>query len=733
MYLKCIEVQGFKSFANRIKFEFHNGITGIVGPNGSGKSNVADAVRWVLGEQRAKQLRGGSMQDVIFSGTENRKPLSYASVAITLDNSDHQLPVDYSEVTVTRKLYRSGESEYLINGTGCRLKDINEMFYDTGIGKEGYSIIGQGQIDKILSGKPEERRELFDEAAGIVKFKRRKTLSLKKLEEEQNNLTRVSDILSELEKQIGPLEKQSAVAKEYLKKKEELKVYDIHMFLLETERLKDQLQGLEEKVRITSDEMEAAKSRYEETKEQYQAVETQVEEIDAAIEKSKNQLNETTLLKQQLEGQINVLKEQINTARINEEHYANRRRTIQQEWDAKKEQKAGFVKDSEAIHGQLERISNQDTDAKEQLIQVQSQIAEETMEIEQSKEEIMRLLNNRASTQAKIQHFDTTQQQITTRRAQIHREILEVSSEAEQYGRELEQQRRGFEEITAEIQAFQDLISVNEQNIAEFQRQLDEKQEKLRIGQTAYHRESSRLESLKNITERYDGYGNSIRRVMSCKDREKGLIGVVADIIKVEKEYEIAVETALGGSIQNIVTDDEETAKRMIAYLKQNKYGRATFLPLTSMQGGAELWQMDALKETGVIGLAHTLVHVEERFLGLAKQLLGRTIVVENIDCGIRIARKYKQSLRLVTLEGELINPGGSMTGGAFKNSSNLLSRRREIEEFEKTVKLLKRDMEEMEHTRSVRLRHREQNVMPGLMRSSRRSQKHLSVRIRHG
>ena len=606
MYLKCIEVQGFKSFANRIKFEFHNGITGIVGPNGSGKSNVADAVRWVLGEQRAKQLRGGSMQDVIFSGTENRKPLSYASVAITLDNSDHQLPVDYSEVTVTRKLYRSGESEYLINGTGCRLKDINEMFYDTGIGKEGYSIIGQGQIDKILSGKPEERRELFDEAAGIVKFKRRKMLSLKKLEEEQNNLTRVSDILSELEKQIGPLEKQSAVAKEYLKKKEELKVYDIHMFLLETERLKDQLQGLEEKVRITSDEMEAAKSRYEETKEQYQAVETQVEEIDAAIEKSKNQLNETTLLKQQLEGQINVLKEQINTARINEEHYANRRRTIQQEWDAKKEQKAGFVKDSEAIHGQLERISNQDTDAKEQLIQVQSQIAEETMEIEQSKEEIMRLLNNRASTQAKIQHFDTTQQQITTRRAQIHREILEVSSEAEQYGRELEQQRRGFEEITAEIQAFQDLISVNEQNIAEFQRQLDEKQEKLRIGQTAYHRESSRLESLKNITERYDGYGNSIRRVMSCKDREKGLIGVVADIIKVEKEYEIAVETALGGSIQNIVTDDEETAKRMIAYLKQNKYGRATFLPLTSMQGGAELRQIDALKETGVIGLAHT-------------------------------------------------------------------------------------------------------------------------------
>ena len=251
MYLKSIEVQGFKSFANKIKFDFHNGITGIVGPNGSGKSNVADAVRWVLGEQRVKQLRGGTMQDVIFSGTENRKPLSYASVAITLDNSDHKLAIDFEEVTVTRKLYRSGESEYLINGSACRLKDINELFYDTGIGKEGYSIIGQGQIDKILSGKPEERRELFDEAAGIVKFKRRKSMSVKKLEEEQQNLIRVNDILSELEKQVGPLERQSEKAREYLKKKEELKTYDINMFLLEADRLKEQIRDVEAKNNLT--------------------------------------------------------------------------------------------------------------------------------------------------------------------------------------------------------------------------------------------------------------------------------------------------------------------------------------------------------------------------------------------------------------------------------------------------------------------------------------------------
>ena len=272
MYLKSIEVQGFKSFAHKIKFDFHNGITGIVGPNGSGKSNVADAVRWVLGEQRVKQLRGGSMQDVIFSGTENRKPLSYASVAITLDNSDHQLPIDYEEVTVARKLYRSGGKRVPDQWRGLQIKDVNELFYDTGTGKEGYSIIGQGQIDRILSGKPEERRELFDEAAGIVKFKRRKNTSLKKLEEERQNLLRVSDILAELEKQAGPLEKQAETAREYLKKKEELKTYDINMFLLETERIQEQIADIEEKLTNTRAELGEAGQQYDAMKAEYDAV-----------------------------------------------------------------------------------------------------------------------------------------------------------------------------------------------------------------------------------------------------------------------------------------------------------------------------------------------------------------------------------------------------------------------------------------------------------------------------
>ena len=283
MYLKSIEIQGFKSFANKLLFEFHNGITGIVGPNGSGKSNVADAVRWVLGEQRIKQLRGASMQDVIFSGTELRKPQGFAYVAITLDNSDHQLAIDYDQVTVSRRLYRSGESEYMINGSTCRLKDINELFYDTGIGKEGYSIIGQGQIDKILSGKPEDRRELFDEAAGIVKYKRRKSIAQKKLEDEQANLVRVSDILSELEKQVGPLERQSKTAREYLQLKEELKVCDANQFLLDTENTHSQLKEVENRRRLLAGDVEETQKKADDLRKEYDTLEEKLTALDEVL------------------------------------------------------------------------------------------------------------------------------------------------------------------------------------------------------------------------------------------------------------------------------------------------------------------------------------------------------------------------------------------------------------------------------------------------------------------
>ena len=694
MYLKSIEVQGFKSFANKIVFDFHNGITGIVGPNGSGKSNVADAVRWVLGEQRVKQLRGGNMQDVIFAGTELRKPLSYATVSITLDNEDHHLPIDYKEVTISRKLYRSGESEYLINGSVCRLKDVNELFYDTGIGKEGYSIIGQGQIDRILSGKPEERRELFDEAAGIVKFKRRKNMSVKKLEEERQNLLRVTDILSELEKQIGPLQKQSEVAKEYLKKKEELKKYDINMFLLETLRLKAEITALDEKIKIAQDELDSTNVQYNNTKTEYEAIEVQADEIEAALEMAKRQLNETTLLKQQLEGQIEVLKEQINTARMNDEHLAQRSIAIVHELEERERQLSEISAEKKNIEEQITKAASEQTTVQEGLLRVQTRIAELAGAVEDGKNNLIELLNNRSSTRAQIQKYDTMMEQIQVRKAELNQRLITAKSEAVEFEEQLAKFEAELKDISSTIIDYTDENKKYEGEIERLQTEIQEQTEKLRQTQTAYHREASRLESLKNMTERYDGYGNSIRKVMEKKDEKKGILGVVADIIKVDKAYEIAIETALGGSIQNIVTEDEMTAKSMIQYLKDNKFGRATFLPLTAISAPNSSKEKEALGEKGVVGIASTLVNVEDKYAKLAEHLLGRTLVVKHIDDGIALAKKYKQSLRIVTLEGELINLGGAMTGGAFKNASNLLSRRREVEELEKEVLRLQKQMQ---------------------------------------
>ena len=697
MYLKSIEVQGFKSFANKIKFDFHNGITGIVGPNGSGKSNVADAVRWVLGEQRVKQLRGGTMQDVIFSGTENRKPLSYASVAITLDNSDHKLAIDFEEVTVTRKLYRSGESEYLINGSACRLKDINELFYDTGIGKEGYSIIGQGQIDKILSGKPEERRELFDEAAGIVKFKRRKSMSVKKLEEEQQNLIRVNDILSELEKQVGPLERQSEKAREYLKKKEELKTYDINMFLLEADRLKEQIRDVEAKDNLTKAQMGEANRLYEDTKQEYESIEEQVDTMDASIETYNRKLTETSMLKQQLENQIALLKEQIHSARMNDEHYVNRAQSIERELSEREEQLGTLISDQTRLQAELDSGRKAETLEKENLNKLQIRIASLSSDIEKNQNDIRKILGNRASTKAQIQKFDTMMEQIQVRKSGLNQRYFGAQSEAGFQKEQYETFYAELKEVSDQIISFAEEKKNYESQIQELQKSLNEKNEQIRASQSAYHREHSRLESLRNMTERYDGYGNSIKRVMDNRSHEKGLLGVVADIIKVEKKYETAIETALGGSIQNIVTDNEQTAKRMIEFLKKNKFGRATFLPLTQIRSHGGIAQPQALNEEGVIGLADTLVMVEDKYLELAGSLLGRTLVVDHIDHGLAIARKYRQSIRIVTLEGDLINPGGSMTGGAFKNSSNLLSRRREIEELDQAVQKLRADVAKTE------------------------------------
>ena len=689
MYLKNIEVQGFKSFAQKINFEFHNGITGIVGPNGSGKSNVGDAVRWVLGEQSAKQLRGGNMQDVIFSGTELRKPLSFASVAITLDNSDHKLPVDFEEVTVTRRLYRSGESEYRINGSSCRLKDINEMFYDTGIGKEGYSIIGQGQIDKILSGKPEDRRELFDEAAGIVKFKRRKNTTLKKLEEEQQNLVRVTDILSELTKQLEPLERQSETAKIYLAKRESLKELDVNMFLLEYEHTGNLIRELEEKTRIAENQLQEAKDAHSRTKEEYERLEKSLEELNQRMDALREESRDRAIRKQQLSGEINVLHEQILAGEQNDSHYRSRLLTIQEDTEKKSADREELEEQRADLQAKLREISKELSDEQEKLDNIQSNIEECTQAVEDGKNEIIEILNSRANTKGKAQRFDAMMEQLDIRKAGISQRILSLKTQEEEQQSAISRAKKEYDTITEAILAIQEEGSHLTKEIKAIQETMKQQNIELEESQRAYHREASRLESLKNITERYDGYGNSIRRVMEQKDHVPGIRGVVADIIHVEKNYEIAIETALGGSIQNIVTDNEQTAKEMIEFLKKNRYGRATFLPLNSISQRGEFTQRGALNEPGAIGLASGLVSADKEYAGLIGYLLGKVLVVDNIDHAIAIAGKYRHSIRMVTLEGESLSPGGSMTGGAFKNNSNLLGRRREIEELEKKVKEL--------------------------------------------
>jgi len=486
-----------------------------------------------------------------------------------------------------------------------------------------------------------------------------------------------------------------------------LKTYDINLFLLETERLKKEIEGVAEKLTNATKELAEATTRYENTKTEYEAIELKTDEIDAAMEKAKRQLNETTLLKQQLEGQIEVLKEQINTARMNDEHIEQRSKTIYNEMSEREKNLSAMGKDKFQIQEKLSEQEEQEKAAQQQLLKIQTKSAELTGAIDENQNQIMEILNNRTATKVKKQRYDSMMEQIQVRRSEMHQKLIAVESEASEHDELIAKFEAELQEITQTISGYVTENKTYEEKIAALQQAIAKKNEQLRIGQTAFHREQSRLESLKNITERYDGYGNSIRKVMEKKEQEKGLLGVVADLIKVDKAYEIAVETALGGSIQNIVTDNEETAKRMITFLKQNKFGRATFLPLTSINGTAGIRQNEALQEEGVIGLANTLVKVEEIYRGLADHLLGRTVVVKHIDHGVALAKKYKQTLRIVTLEGELINPGGAMTGGAFRNSSNLLSRRREIEEFEKTVEKLKSEMEQMEqeveHEKEVR------------------------------
>lgn len=697
MYLKKIEIHGFKSFANKIVLDFHEGITGIVGPNGSGKSNVADAVRWVLGEQSAKQLRGGNMQDVIFAGTQIRKPQGFAYVAITLDNSDHSLDISYEEVTVSRRIYRSGESEYMINGSACRLKDISELFFDTGIGKDGYSIIGQGQVEKILSGKAEDRRELFDEAAGITKYKRRKLLAEKKLENERENLLRVKDILSELSRQVGPLEEQSKTAREYLKLREELKKHDINIFVNETDKLRNDSLKAGEQELIAGEELEGLNKELEELNKRYEELDKATAELDEEIDRVKGDINNSSLKISDFEGKVALYTEQVSNNKQNDKNIELRLNTISADIERKN---ADILRYREDIKSLSEKQKSQNAEIEKLEDEVKSKnvfIADVESNISESKSEILKSLNEKSSILTRNQKYETLIEQIRIRKSEAAQKIIDIKTNEAGL-------RSDFDKGSQKLSALKLEEGKKQVKLDEVLKQIGEKASEISTLdsnvsklQKEYQHYNARLESLKNIAEKYEGYGNSVKKIMENNNlSSKGVHGVIADIIKTEKKYELAIETALGGRIQNIVTDTEDTAKNLIDYLKKNKFGRATFIPLTAVKESKDIKDIPILNEDGVLGTASKLVSADRIYSPLVSNLLGRIIVVSDIEKAVVIAKKYRYEYRLVTLEGDLFNTGGSISGGAYKNTSNLLGRKRELEELEASIKSTLKEEEKL-------------------------------------
>ncbi len=520
-----------------------------------------------------------------------------------------------------------------------------------------------------------------------MKFKRRKAIAQKKLEDEQANLVRVSDILSELEKQVGPLERQSKAAREYLQLKEDLKLCDANQFLMETEDIQKQLSEVEQKKQILAGDLDGSRVQEEKLKEEYDALENALAQEDARMTENRSALNQATVSKSGLEGQIGVLNEQIHTEELNEEHFNSRKTAITRDLEARKEQLAVYEDQKKEMDGQAAQVMERLDEAARTLEGQDELIRSLEQEIEAQKSGIINALNERATLTARQQRYETMMEQVNLRRSEVTQKLLKYKSDESVQDEQIKSEEAALAQVEAALEENQSAAQQTEEELNQADQELRRLNRNLNDTQQQYHMAYTKLESLRNLAERYDGYGNSIRRVMEVRDRVHGIHGVVADLITAPQKYEIAIETALGGSIQNIVTASEETAKQLIEYLKKNKYGRATFLPLTSLSSKQGFNQESALKEPGVLGLASQLVQADPQYDGLVRYLLGRVVVTDTIDHAIALARKYKYSLRIVTLEGELLSAGGSMTGGAFKNTSNLLGRRREIEELEETCK----------------------------------------------
>ena len=698
--LKKLELYGFKSFAQRTEIVFDTGITGIVGPNGSGKSNIGDAVRWVLGEQSAKTLRGASMADCIFNGTQKRKPLSYCEVSLIFDNEDGQLPLQNAEVMVTRRVYRNGESEYFLNRAACRLRDIIDLFRDTGIGKEGYSIIGQGRIDEILSRKSEDRRQVFEEAAGIVKFRARKEEADRKLQRTLENVERLDDILEELTRRLGPLEEQSRNARLYMEYAAELKHLDMNLFLIRSDRARQRLAELDSELMTLATILQDCESAIADKTAQRDATQEDIAELDARISAARAEL-------MQCAERVHECQEQLSALRSRQEtRQENRARITAEQEDAQarlQELEASFGASQEEVSYQEQLIASaQDvlTRAQSDMEQLQTEESAADEALETHKAAIISAMN-------RVSDVKNQQTRLTTMQGQMTDRLKEIEAAAEKLrGQEAELVQQAEEargQVQQELQRQEELHEAHAQAVAEFNTHdaaLNHQRARGDELSARLQAAASRHNVLTEMVRDMEGYSQAVRRAVQYASQRgmKGVKGVLAQLMTVPRQYETAIDMALGAAQQNIVTDTEETAKELIGYLRQNRLGRATFLPMSAIRPQTLNHNArSVLNMPGCIGVASELVQCAPEYRNIIENLLGRTIIADNLDHGIPIMRAGGHSFRLVTLEGDVMHSGGSMTGGSAQSRvSNFLSRERELKELTETLNKGKAELEAM-------------------------------------
>ena len=699
MYLKRIELQGFKSFADKTVLEFMPGITSVIGPNGSGKSNISDAIRWVLGEQSMKSLRGSKSEDIIFAGTQSRKSLGFAEVSIVIDNSDNKLPIEFNEVTVTRKLYRSGETGYFINKTPCRLKDILELFMDTGIGKDGYSIIGQGKIDEILSNKSEDRRRVFEEAAGIVKYRTRKQESEKKLEQTKLNLLRINDILAEIEANIEPLKIQSEKAKKFLDLREELKNIEVGLFIYNIETYKQKLDELVKDQEIIQTQYDDEDKKQQEIRNLKEELKLEIDDITAKIEEMQNIGFESSNRIEKINSDINVAKERIENNKQNSERYKveieevkQRSIELEDEKKQKQEKKINLTTNREKFEKEL----NQKED---ELKKLTDKLSVKELEIEEKKKKVEEDVELKYEIANQINAQDVNYENFDKRQKAIKQEISATISELDEARMNKQDISKGFYDIEVKRNAAAEKIQKINAKREESSNKL--KEFDANINQLNYdlNMKNSRLKFLIETEKEKEGYIKSVKSLLlECEKNgslKRGMNGVLANLISAPKEYETAIEMCLGAALQNVVTDTEEDAKKLIEFLRDEKLGRASFLPITAVKG-KKLDKINDKGISGIVGVASDLVKFNKKYEQIILNLLGRTIVVDDMNNAISLAKKNNYTFRIVTLKGDLINPSGAMTGGSIEQKTvNILGRGREIEDLEKQIKKIEKQIED--------------------------------------